>query len=216
MRSNYPLKSFRFKYLRCELCIFIDSTYERICAAAHICSTATQPVVYPYLADNPRGVKIRYNAPISHRFEGALPWCRIFFSTGGAHRIRVPPWPQPQTVEAARCARRWRDAGGQGWSRAGKASAGRPCDARLRAADRLVGGRQTAWERSISFIRTQQVHGQCVEEWLIHRGEYRFFFFNVLMTVVGLIFNTRAVSRIPLPLRLMSTICSLIAGARPL
>lgn len=37
-----------------------------------------------------------------------------------------------------------------------------------------------------------------------------------LMTVVGLIFNTRAVSRMPLPLRLMSTICSLIAGGRPL
>src|SRR5262249_27070656 len=35
---------------------------------------------------------------------------------------------------------------------------------------------------------------------------------RVLMTIVGLIFNTSAVSRIPLPLRLMSTICSLIAG----
>jgi hypothetical protein len=51
---------------------------------------------------------------------------------------------------------------------------------------------------------------------LIYRGERRLFFFKVLMTVVELIFNTRAVSRIPLPLRLMSTICSLIAGARPL
>jgi len=60
------------------------------------------------------------------------------------------------------------------------------------------------------------VRMQGVEEWSIHRGECRFFFFNVLMTVVVLIFNTRAVSRIPLPLRLMSTICSLIAGARPL
>jgi hypothetical protein len=57
---------------------------------------------------------------------------------------------------------------------------------------------------------------QCIEEWLIYRGERRLFFFKVLMTVVELIFNTRAVSRIPLPLRLMSTICSLIAGARPL
>src|SRR5262249_24391775 len=60
------------------------------------------------------------------------------------------------------------------------------------------------------------VRRQCVEEWLVHCGELRLFFFNVLMTVVGLIFNTRAVSRIPLPLRLISTICSWIAGARPL
>ena len=44
---------------------------------------------------------------------------------------------------------------------------------------------------------------QCVEEWLVHRGECRLFFFNVLITVVGLIFNTRAVSRMPLPLRLI-------------
>jgi hypothetical protein len=60
------------------------------------------------------------------------------------------------------------------------------------------------------------VRMQSVEERLVHRGEFRLFFFNVLMTVVVLIFNTRAVSRIPLPLRLISTICSLIAGARPL
>jgi hypothetical protein len=60
------------------------------------------------------------------------------------------------------------------------------------------------------------VRMQDVEQRLVHRSEYRLFFFNVLMTVVGLIFKTRAVSRIPLPLRLMSTICSLIAGARPL
>ena len=47
----------------------------------------------------------------------------------------------------------------RGWSRAGKARASRPCDSRLSAADCLVGGRQTAWERSIAFLRTQQVHG---------------------------------------------------------
>jgi hypothetical protein len=50
----------------------------------------------------------------------------------------------------------------------------------------------------------------------VHRGESRLFFFKVLMTVVGLSLSTRAVSRIPLPLRRISTICSLIAGARPL
>jgi hypothetical protein len=60
------------------------------------------------------------------------------------------------------------------------------------------------------------VRRQGVEPRVVHRGEYRLFFFNVLMTVVGLIFNTRAVSRMPVPLRRMSTICSLIAGARPL
>ena len=47
---------------------------------------------------------------------------------------------------------------GEGWPRAGKANASRPCDARLRAADRLVGARQTVWERSISCICSQQVH----------------------------------------------------------
>src|SRR6516165_7880008 len=56
---------------------------------------------------------------------------------------------------------------------------------------------------------------QRVEERLVHRGESRLFFFKVLMTVVGLSLSTRAVSRIPLPLRRISTICSLIAGARP-
>src|SRR2546427_2500602 len=60
------------------------------------------------------------------------------------------------------------------------------------------------------------VRMQRVEQRSVHRGERRLFFFNALMTVVGLIFNTRAVSRIPLPLRRMSTICSWIAGARPL
>jgi hypothetical protein len=55
-----------------------------------------------------------------------------------------------------------------------------------------------------------------VQERLVYRGKDRLFFFNVLMTVVGLTFNTRAVSRIPLPLRLMSTIGSWIAGERPL
>ena len=60
------------------------------------------------------------------------------------------------------------------------------------------------------------VRMQPVEEQLVHCGECRLFFFKVLITVVVLIFSTRAVSRIPLPLRLISTIWSLIAGARPL
>ena len=41
------------------------------------------------------------------------------------------------------------------------------------------------------------------------------FFFRVLMTVVGLTRKTRAVSRIPLPLSAMSTICCFTAGRRP-
>ena len=66
-------------------------------------------------------------------------------------------------------------------------------------------------DHHVHLVRMQRAEQQSV-----HRGERRLFFFNALMTVVVLIFNTRAVSRIPLPLRLMSTICSLIAGARPL
>ena len=42
MLSNRSLKSSHFKYLWHQLCIFIDSTYERICAAAHIRSVAIQ------------------------------------------------------------------------------------------------------------------------------------------------------------------------------
>jgi len=68
-----------------------------------------------------------------------------------------------------------------------------------------------ALDHHVPFARVQRI-----EERSVPRGERRLFFFNAFMTVVGLICNTRAVSRIPLPLRLMSTICSLIAGARPL
>ena len=39
-----------------------------------------QMVVYPEVADNCLTPKARYNAPISHRCEGALPWCRTCFS----------------------------------------------------------------------------------------------------------------------------------------
>ena len=38
-------------------------------------------VVYPNSADNCLAPTARYNAPISHRCEGALPWCRTCFST---------------------------------------------------------------------------------------------------------------------------------------
>jgi len=54
------------------------------------------------------------------------------------------------------------------------------------------------------------------KEAVVHIAERGRFFFSVLMTVVELIFNTRAVSRMPRPLRAMSTICSWIAGQRPL
>src|SRR5262249_2448749 len=40
-------------------------------------------------------------------------------------------------------------------------------------------------------------------------------FFRVLRTVVGLTLKTRAVSRSPLPLRAMSTICGFTAGRQP-
>jgi hypothetical protein len=58
--------------------------------------------------------------------------------------------------------------------------------------------------------------GQSVHQGFVDTDQRRCFFFNSLMTVVGLIFNTRAVSRMPLPLRLMSTMSFLIAGKRPL
>jgi len=41
-------------------------------------------------------------------------------------------------------------------------------------------------------------------------------FFNSLMTVVGLISKTRAVSQIPLPLSVISTICCFVSDNRPL
>src|SRR5262245_27572252 len=38
-------------------------------------------VVYPSTADNSIGPKTWYNAPSHHTLEGAMPWCRIFFTT---------------------------------------------------------------------------------------------------------------------------------------
>ena len=54
------------------------------------------------------------------------------------------------------------------------------------------------------------------EQTVIHTAERRRFFLSSLMTVVGLIFSTRAVSRMPLPLSAMSTTCSLTSGRYPL
>lgn len=71
------------------------------------------------------------------------------------------------------------------------------------------------------FVRTADNHVhvarvQRIEQGVVDGGECRPFCFNSFMTVVGLIRNTRAVSRMPLPLRLLSTTCSLISGNRPL
>src|SRR5215510_9857584 len=49
----------------------------------------------------------------------------------------------------------------------------------------------------------------------VHLVERRRFFLRVLITVVGLTPSTRAVSRMPLPLSAMSTICRLTSGNRP-
>src|SRR5918999_2367231 len=49
----------------------------------------------------------------------------------------------------------------------------------------------------------------------IYSTQLGFFFFISSMTGVGLIFRTRTISRIPLPFRLISMICSLIWGNRP-
>ena len=50
----------------------------------------------------------------------------------------------------------------------------------------------------------------------IHLVERLRFFWRVVRTVVGLTPSTRAVSRIPLPLSAISTICFLTSGCRPL
>ena len=50
---------------------------------------------------------------------------------------------------------------------------------------------------------------------MIHRLQVRRLFCNSLMTVVGLTCNTRAVSRMPLAFKAISTICCLTAGDCP-
>src|SRR5216683_8456165 len=49
----------------------------------------------------------------------------------------------------------------------------------------------------------------------VHLMERRRFFLRVLITVIGLTPSTRAVSRMPLPLSAMSTICRLTCGTHP-
>jgi uncharacterized membrane protein YhaH (DUF805 family) len=53
------------------------------------------------------------------------------------------------------------------------------------------------------------------EQSMIYRLERRFFFFNSLITVVGLTCKTRAVSRTPLAFIAISMIYSLISGDCP-
>lgn len=49
----------------------------------------------------------------------------------------------------------------------------------------------------------------------VHLVEHTRFFLRALITVMGLTPRTRAVSRMPLPLSAMSTICRLTSGNRP-
>src|SRR5262249_56868879 len=49
----------------------------------------------------------------------------------------------------------------------------------------------------------------------VHLVERMRFFLRVVSTVVGLTPSTRAVSRMPLPLSAMSTICRLTSGTHP-
>ena len=57
--------------------------------------------------------------------------------------------------------------------------------------------------------------GQMLQHGLIYLLEVRFFFFNSFRTVVGLTCNTRAVSRMLLAFRAISTICRLMSGDCP-
>ena len=50
---------------------------------------------------------------------------------------------------------------------------------------------------------------------LMPRLAVRFLFFHAFMTVLGLTCNTRAVARLPLAGKALSTICRLISGDWP-
>src|SRR5215467_15228331 len=65
------------------------------------------------------------------------------------------------------------------------------------------------------YLHLHVLGGQVLQHRLIHLVERRFFFFNSLMTVVGLMCNTRAVSRMPLAFMAISTICCLTSGDCP-
>src|ERR671919_2925137 len=66
----------------------------------------------------------------------------------------------------------------------------------------------TKFNRHLLGVKLAQQNG-------IYSAQLGFFFFISSMTVVGLIFRTRAMSRIPLPFKLISMICSLTWGNRP-
>src|SRR5215210_6185380 len=66
----------------------------------------------------------------------------------------------------------------------------------------------TKFNRHLLRVKLAQQNG-------IYSAQFGFLFFISLMTVVGLIFRTRVISRIPLPFKLISMICSLIWGNRP-
>src|SRR5215207_4989162 len=59
-------------------------------------------------------------------------------------------------------------------------------------------------------VGTAPFHDTCVD-W----GERPGLFFNSPITVVGLTCSTRAISRTPLPLSVISTICRFTSGNRP-
>src|SRR5438067_5352577 len=54
------------------------------------------------------------------------------------------------------------------------------------------------------------------QEAFVDLGDRGLFFFSTSMTVAELTPRTRTISRTPLPLSVMSTICCLTAGKRPL
>src|SRR6266849_2342367 len=59
-------------------------------------------------------------------------------------------------------------------------------------------------------LGTAALHDACV-----HQRERGSLFFNSLITVVGLTCRTRAISRTPLPLSVISTICRFPSGTHP-
>ena len=69
----------------------------------------------------------------------------------------------------------------------------------------------------LQLIRTPDFHLDLLgiydrQHRMIHRLQLWLFFFSSLMTVVGLTWSTRAVSRMPLAFIAMSTICCLISA----
>src|SRR3989442_15932454 len=63
----------------------------------------------------------------------------------------------------------------------------------------------------VNLLRIKRVEQPCV-----HLLDDRLFFLSTLITVAELTLRTRTISRTPLPLSVMSTICCFTAGRRPL